>query len=199
MKILVVDDLEVQRQAARQTLAGHDLTIVEGYDEALSDFGIMDSEMRFQKENPAYDVMLTDLLMPGGSYQSMGWAQQEAMGFPLALLAAQRGIKVVGVVSSGSHHNHPAMGALDYLSGFGRGLYMKHEPLPTTFTINGAKVGFFGQAPVVHVEGTVCESCSGSGEDKFGGGKDDTHYCNGTGKAKGKDWGRVLRFLTTGE
>jgi CheY-like chemotaxis protein len=141
MKILVIDDKKVNRVSAQQTIAGHDLTIVGNYDEAVR-----------QLDSQEWDVVLTDLLMPAGRDAQGGVGlqyvgQEMPVGFALALLAALRGAKYVAVVTATNHHNHPASAMLDRL-----GSSYWRDGMRPNFVINGARAMFVHHTPV-QVEG----------------------------------------------
>ena len=134
------------------------------------------------------------------------------MGFALALLAVVRGAKYVAVVTDTSHHDHPASAMLDpFASQFPH--EYNPEGKPPRFVMNGSKVGFY-DSPITFVEGTTCPDCGGTGRKKVcfclerngGTPKPNCDSCDGTGrycwtcrnsgKARGKDWGKVLAHLT---
>lgn len=145
MKILVIDDSPVHQQSARQTLEGHDITIVEGYDEALKSLGcyFLGSQNRKQE----FDVVLTDLMMPAGmggfggdGKQYIG--QEMPMGFLLVLMAVlHSGAKYLAVVTDTNRHAHPASRALDLF--IGRDKKDERRLGRPRFTMNGATVGFY--------------------------------------------------------
>lgn len=252
MRILVVDDNHVNLATAKDTLAGHDLTVCESYDKALEllsvtynkeliqkklvDAGLpatsdglnmpkggnwseqdnarwsawWEAERKFTKEsqNPYWDAVLVDLLMPAGcdAQGSTGErfvGEMMPVGFSLALLAAKNGAKYVGVVTATNHHNHPASAMLDRLEnrdwcrwrGEGEDVEIHAG---AEFTINGAKVGFF-HGVNHHVEGMTCPACKGKkyqADKTCDGSKlEPCHECNKTGLATGKDWGKVLQSL----
>jgi CheY-like chemotaxis protein len=125
MKILVLDDNAIHREAAIAQLAEHDLTVVSTYDEAQE---LILSEHEF-------DVLLADLLMPP-SLQAQGerhrWRDEMPVGIFIALLASIRGFKYVAVFSDSNHHQHPASACFD--------AFNEGEGWPTPFMVNGAKV-----------------------------------------------------------
>jgi hypothetical protein len=104
MKILVVDDSAKQREMAEKTLSEHELTIVATALEARE----------LLSNNPDFDVVLTDLLMPGekkgiGPQGFHHIGQEIPYGLGIALLAIKKGIKKVAIVSEGDHHDHPIL------------------------------------------------------------------------------------------
>jgi hypothetical protein len=125
-------------------------------------------------------------------------------------MAALNGAKYVAVVTDTNHHDHPASAMLDAFDS-----RCPHEHArkgqPPRFIINGARTGFY-RAPMVHVEGTTCPDCNGTGDkevcycvERAGTPKRDCDGCRGTGrqcwachssgKQWGKDWGKVVAHL----
>ncbi len=249
MKILVIDDTQLHLDAARQTLAGHALTLVKTYDEAhkvlevphanwdavegaikrrgfkgTHEQGASEEERaatwaerrRLEVElcpPPRFDAVLCDLLMPA-SRTTMGdkgmefVGQEMPVGFALSLMAVLAGAKHIAVVTATNHHDHPASAMFDRLQS---GNWNEGVSTPK-FHINGAVVDYV-HAPMVHMEGTTCPDCNGTGskeacycvERNAGSPKSDCDTCNGTGhqcwtcrnsgKQWGKDWGKVLARL----
>lgn len=121
LRILVVEDNPLHIEAARQQLASHDLTIVSGYDQASEQLN------PWKKSN--FDVVLTDVMIPKGGNECMspkGVAlanKQEEMpyGPVIALKALSIGVKRVGILTSGNHHDDPFVFAFDRLPGFKAG------------------------------------------------------------------------------
>ena len=120
MKILVIDDNPLHREAAKAQLTEHDLIVVEGYDEGLK---LILNETRdgIQRErNPhEFEVVLVDLLMPASSEQQgqrgeKFVGQEMPVGIFLALLAANNGAKYVGLITDTDHHSHPASACIDH-------------------------------------------------------------------------------------
>ncbi len=125
MKILVFDDSQTNRDAARAQLKNHDLTVVGTYDEA-------------QKllTTHKFDVVLTDLLVPA-SHQSQGSEEfvgkEMPVGIFIALLAAVKTrAKYVAVFTDTDHHSHPASACFD--------IFNRSESFPKPFTVEGSKV-----------------------------------------------------------
>lgn len=56
MRILVVEDTKIHQEAAKEMLAEHDLTITDSCYAALS----------LIRDNDPFDVVLTDMMIPGG-------------------------------------------------------------------------------------------------------------------------------------
>lgn len=214
MKILVIDDTHTNLDAAKQTLAGHELTLAASYDKAYEFLKKLDGDAQ-----PPYDVVLCDLLMPAGTVQQgpkgMKYVGQEMpVGFALALMAVLQGAKYVAVVTNLDHHQHPAAALLDRLGSDGLD---GHVDEFVKIWANGVPIGFVNFAPMIGVEGTTCPDCGGSGQQGEnscwlcegkgksahtgetcsscnGNGRNRCHSCSG-GKMRGKDWGRVLQAL----
>lgn len=130
MRILVIDDTVAHQDAAREQLRGHELTVVGTYD---------DGERLLQEES--FDVVLTDLLMPA-SERTQGpdgrkfVGQEMPVGIFLALLAATRGARYVGLLTATNHHAHPASACLDAFQGRGA----NGQVMPGKFSIGSATV-----------------------------------------------------------
>lgn len=149
MKILVIDDNIIHRNAAKKALEGHDLTIAKSFDEALELLG-----SRYDDKDTEYEVVLTDMNMPMSaqtiSKELYDPEQEVAYGFVLALHAAQKGAKFVAMVTDTNHHRGAMSAALDHI-GFP---YYPSESLggfTPNFVINGAKVMFI-HAPLINDE-----------------------------------------------
>lgn len=133
MKILVIDDTQKHLDSAVKTLEGHDVTLCSSYDEALK----LLEEKAVDTRLPYWDAVLCDLLMPAGK-DAMGAkgdqyiGQEMPVGWSLALVAARRGARYVGVLSDTNHHDHPASAMLDRLDD-------EHWE-PHIFNIDGASV-----------------------------------------------------------
>ncbi|MFA6100095.1 MAG: hypothetical protein WC750_04455 [Patescibacteria group bacterium] len=95
MKILVVDDKQENLDSASTQLAEHELTIVSSYRAAE----------KLLDERNEFDVLLTDLMLldgPGG----VGSGEDEmGSGIWLALVAATRGVKWIGVLTDSTRHS----------------------------------------------------------------------------------------------
>jgi len=116
MKILVIDDNPLHREAAKAQLAEHDLTIVDNYDEARK--LILNGGFRISESQHSFDVVLTDLLMPvtektHGNYEQGLTGQEMPLGIFLALLAIGGGAKYVGLITDANHHKNPLAACLD--------------------------------------------------------------------------------------
>ena len=222
MKILVIEDKELHQASARETLAGHDLTIVSSYDAAVK---LLGSKFDFE-------AVLSDLMMPmsrttlaDGVFNPK---EQVPYGFILVLMAAAGGVKYGAVVTDTIHHQGPLSAALDHLApGYWNDEYS--VKLIKNFVINGAKA-IFVHTPFVNEitkdascerceeNPGVCSNCNGTGLNKNPDWKPrECHSCSppstpsesicGCARCKGtahydkvtkterKDWGRVLAYL----
>ncbi len=127
LRILVIDDTEKNLETARKQFAEHDVTTVASFTEAhvlLGNNNRTDDTgpdkkpyVRWNEGLPNFDVVLTDLFMTavpdGGNTDKAG--QDTTYGLVLALAAIRRGVKMVAIVTRGSHHNEPILWALDLL------------------------------------------------------------------------------------
>jgi len=109
MRILVIDDNELNRRSAEITLgAEHELCLAASYDEARD-------ALYASKESP-YDVVLVDLNMPMSRHGDLiarrvyDPSVLVPYGVVLALLATRTGAKKVALVTMSNHHED-AMGA----------------------------------------------------------------------------------------
>ena len=215
MKILVIDDTRTNLDAAKQTLAGHELTLAASYDEAYKLL-----EKPKGETQPPFDVVLCDLLMPAGAVEQgtegqKYIGQEMPVGFALAFMAVLQGAKYVAVVTNLNHHQHPAAALLDRLGSDGLD---SHADEFVKIRANGVPIGFVNYAPMIGVDGTSCTECGGTGKQTErscrickGSGKgyrdQPCSNCNGSGretprcyscsggKVQGKNWGRVLQCL----
>lgn len=110
LKILVVDDSELQREAAKAQLSDHDLTVVNDF---ISAAKLLDPQWPDSTFKPEFDVVLTDMLMPGGGHGLSREAKEKyanqmmPMGIFIAMIAAMTGVKLVAIVSDMGGHDHP--------------------------------------------------------------------------------------------
>ncbi len=118
-RILVIDDTSKHIESAKIGLAGHKLTTVTGYEDAMD---ILSKEK--------FDIVLTDLQLPMSS-KSLGerfkFGELVHYGVLLMIEAARQGARHVAVVTDLSHHDDPFSAAFDHFSRF-------------PVTIDGAKV-----------------------------------------------------------
>ena len=125
MRILVVDDNEINQAAARAQLSDYDLTVVGSYDEAEK---LINREMASVPGEKKFDVVLADLLMPAsglGMCSNILSGQEMPIGIFLALLAAKNGAKQVAVFTDCNHHAHPVSACFDAFNPDG-----EYEPSP---------------------------------------------------------------------
>lgn len=119
-RILVIDDTAKHQASAKSGLAGHRLTVVTGYEQAMS---ILSKEK--------FDVVLTDLHLPMSSTtlsnEAFKFGELVPYGILLMIEAARQGAKFVAVVTDLNHHSDPFSAAFDH--------YSRHP-----VTIDGAKV-----------------------------------------------------------
>ncbi|MDD9868002.1 MAG: hypothetical protein OXU73_01590 [Candidatus Campbellbacteria bacterium] len=153
----------------------------------------------------AFDVVLCDLFMkPAANIvntmdgrESLRWRKEKfareemPAGFGLVLMAVDNpfhSVKYAAVVTDTNHHDHPVSAMLDYVT--------HSQGEKPRFKINGATVGFYNSPEMVEVEG-VCHACEGTGQIDS---DYDCETCRGSGNARGKDWGLVLKdLLAAGE
>jgi len=143
LRILVVEDKEIHRKSAEETLAGHSVTIVKSFDEAMV---LMNQRENSDVFTPsplkpfAFDVVLTDMMMPVSEKEVnprfFNPGEQASYGFVIALKAAAQGAKYVAMVTDTNHHEGAMSAAIDHLSSGYYGTYQ------TRFVINGASVVF---------------------------------------------------------
>lgn len=117
LRILVVEDNALNIEAAKEQLVNYDLTVISSYDEAHCIF------------KTPFDVVMTDVMIPKGGYECMSPEgrvlvdRQGVMPYGpiIALRAIQSGVKLVGILTSGNHHDDPFIFAFDELYGFSAG------------------------------------------------------------------------------
>lgn len=169
MKILVIDDNEIHRNAAKVQLREHDLTVVSTYDEGNS----------LLKESHPFEVVFTDLLLPASNYlqSSDKFVGKEMMvGLFLALLAAINGAKYVAVFTDKDHHHHPGAACF-------REFNKERGGFPVPFKVAGAEMVLCSR----WVREFEKEDLSKPAKwDEF----DETKI------ARAKDWGTLLDYIT---
>ena len=148
MKILVVDDNPENIEDARKQLVGYNVDYCNGEKSFWElSYTALHSGKRAGKTEWAYDVVLTDLIMPAGKNNDIiddTASEFEGVlmgsGLAIAFMAIAAGSKYVGVVSLNEHHLHP-IGTLV------EGITYHNEDEPNGkffFNINGGKIVFMG-------------------------------------------------------
>ena len=149
MKILVIDDSPIHREAAKKQLGQeHDLTVVGTYDEAQALLGYEQWDDKSDRHD--FEVVLCDLLMPASgqmqsSFELVG--KEMPVGIFLALLAAKNGAKHVALLTDSSHHAHPGSACID--------AFNKESYAPTVFTVEGARVMLCNHSGLVQNDESV--------------------------------------------
>ncbi len=132
-RALVIDDSAEQRQAALDTIdrEKYDLVVVDGIEEAMFELGCIDEykagppgqrHSTFGRHHSkvlggGFDYILTDLHMPA-SMRSLGKPEHydatlQPYGYPIMILALSAGMKGVGILTEGSHHDSPMDSIID--------------------------------------------------------------------------------------
>ena len=110
-RILVIDDTPKHIASAKKTLAGHHLTTVMSYEDAMEVL-----------EKKKFDVVLTDLHLPMSSNtlsrDAFKLGELVPYGILLMIEAARQGAKQVAVVTDLNHHSDPFSAAFDHYSRF---------------------------------------------------------------------------------
>lgn len=136
LSILVIDDTPKHIASAKSGLAGHKLTVVTGYEEAMKILGESMINMQTCK-NTMFDVVLTDLQMPMSS-KTLGpdafkLGQLVHYGIMLMIEAAHRGVQHVAVVTDLNHHADWLSAAFDHfcypINIDGAKVLMMHAPM----------------------------------------------------------------------
>lgn len=111
MKILLIDDSRKHRESgvADFSADGHEVVAVRSYGEAMK---IADE---------SFDTALIDLLMPAegmtlGEKGMEHFGEPFAVGYPLSIYLASKGIKKVAVATDSNHHDHPASAMMDHVA-----------------------------------------------------------------------------------
>jgi len=119
LEILVVEDTPLHQESAKALLAGHNVQIVETFDEAVEYLVGGSNYAPAKDKKKHYDVVLTDMFLPQGKGICQADTTNSAtelhpFGYSLALMACQEGTPYVGVLSHGNHHKNPIAYALDF-------------------------------------------------------------------------------------
>lgn len=110
-KILVIDDQPYNVASARMTLEGFDCRVVDNIAEA---YDVLKSGERF-------DIVLTDLWLPRGTFTGAMWEGDSAdtqipAGMVFAMKAANNGMRVI-ICSDSDHHEDRLCSLLDLVKG----------------------------------------------------------------------------------
>ncbi len=217
MKILVVDDTREQLDAARAQLQGHELMLVDSYDEAvhlfpggkLSKEWTADDEESSVFDSSVFDVALLDLLMPVSDTAQVAGdlfaGSLMAYGFPLLFRAVRAGIPMVGIITELNHHHHPMSEALQNYAGLSDFPKGEEMHLSITCPYSGESLS----ANICITERTTgesintgldCPACEGVGS--FRNPRLERRprcsRCDGSGKQliRIKNWSLLLKMLT---
>ncbi|MES2059494.1 MAG: hypothetical protein V4438_00520 [Patescibacteria group bacterium] len=126
MNILIVEDKEENIAAAKRVLVGHNLTIVTGFDAALSALKRNHYEVLPVEAPEKFDVVLTDCMYSKGGTACMSAVGEEVVrrqgdmpyGPLVVFHAIEAGVKHIGLITQGSHHDDPFVFGLENLIGF---------------------------------------------------------------------------------
>lgn len=128
MRILIIEDKAKHILSAEKFAkeCGHEVVIATSYDDAekllCSNNEEYDNDNRFGRRAfvHTFDVVLTDLLLPvsvtGQSNRDI--SGEMPYGLSLIILAMRTGVKKIGLLTDGGHHDHPFIWALDPLGGY---------------------------------------------------------------------------------
>lgn len=160
LNILICEDKAENIQAAREQLAGHNISTASTLIEAMMVLGnktledipsyggsFLEANLPIPQYKGGIDVVLTDMYMPGGHVKGLYSfdGQLAPVGVMIALRAASLGVKWVGLMSDSNHHNDAMTCGIDMLNGT---WFSTERPL----TINHSKV-VFTTAKMVGVSG----------------------------------------------
>lgn len=140
LNILVIEDTPLHLISAEQQFterSNYVLTIAKNYEQGKKILASKDK---------LFDVLLTDLMMPKGGYETMGPKGMEYVfdlmpyGFSLAFLGAKQNIPYIGIVTDVNHHDHPMSACIDNLSS----AYWDDESAKSSlYKINNSVLGIF--------------------------------------------------------
>ncbi len=139
LSTLIIEDTELHKRSAIDQLYQRKVTyiIAQNYEQG--------KQYLTATEKP-FSIVLTDLMMPKGSRDTMSPKGMEYIfdqlpyGFPLALLAAKQNIPYIAIVTDINHHNHPMSACIDNLSS----AYWNDETAQASlYRINNSVVGIF--------------------------------------------------------
>lgn len=168
LRILVIDDNAAHRQSAIESLAYHEITVIDSFDalvKLIEPYWDHDLKKTVEPSFP-YDAVLTDMLMPM-SKRNLGENYNPEVempyGYVIALLVARRGAKFVAMLTDASHHHHAMAATIDLMGPYSCYEKVEIEKMKI-FTIDGAKVTFIHAPMVTHVyPNSDCDQCK-SGE-----------------------------------
>ena len=126
MRILIIEDKPQHILSAEKFAGecGHDVVIAKSYEEAEvilnlghdGPTGWKNKDKILQK----FDVVLTDLMLPAALYglgsnelKAKFQVTQQPYGLIFILVALRHGVKAIGLLSDGNHHEHPMVWGMD--------------------------------------------------------------------------------------
>jgi CheY-like chemotaxis protein len=132
LSILVIEDKPENIEAARLSLADHNVTIVSGFDKAMGALnrGLNGTGYDCKKSGQVpFDVVLTDCMFPKGGMACMGSKGQAVVncqgempyGPMVVFHAIEAGVPNIGLITQGNHHDDPFVFAFDTLRGWKSG------------------------------------------------------------------------------
>jgi len=145
LEILVVEDNELHREAAKQLLTDHNVAIAEDFVGALKLMGHKINE-DCEVVEKKYDVVLTDMMFPmGGEYPDLVNMVEDTsvryrgqpLGYAMVLFAAKQDVPYAAVLTDMDHHHSPISATFD--------LFYDHSNKHgrQEFKINGTKCIMF--------------------------------------------------------
>ncbi|MDO8482411.1 MAG: response regulator [bacterium] len=200
LRILVVDDSEVNRKAAQDQLGKDNTLIVVGtYEEAQKLLGGGYVEGEWKESEETFDMALVDLLLPASDQQQSSRehvGKEMPIGIFLALLAAKQGVKHIAVFTDSNHHSHPASACFDifnqYRDGYGgqdEPSFMKVEEAKVVLSNTSIWIEYFNKSDFSKPVGTD-EACERVGS---WGLECKPEYC------LAKCWDKLAEWLLNGE
>ena len=121
LEILVVEDKPHHQEAARQLLSEYNVQIVSTFDEVTD---LLRLPMTWDGDDlvqPTYDAVLTDMFLTQGrgilspDVRHLA-SEQMPFGYPIALMACQKGVPYVAIVSDANHHSGPIAYSMDFFA-----------------------------------------------------------------------------------
>ncbi len=121
LEILVVEDTPIHQEAARRLLSEHNVQIVSTFDEATD---LLRIPLKWEGSivQPVYDAVLTDMFLTQGQGRCLSpdmkhlAKEQMPFGYPIALMACQKGVPYVAIVSDADHHSGPMAYSIDFFA-----------------------------------------------------------------------------------